>query len=163
MSAVAARVRSLDTTDLLRLGVLGLALLGIVGTTIELVFQQHWSGTTQKIVWPAMIACVVALGLIAFRPTSTRVWVARALCAVVLAIAGLGIVLHVHENMEAAPLDRHYGEVWDSMGTVDQVWAAVTGEVGPAPTLAPGALAEISFALLLATIRMPLPERRPTG
>lgn len=160
MSAMATRMRQLGTVDVLRLGVLGLALLGIVGTTIELVFLQHWDGTTQKIVWPAMVACVVALVLIAFRPTSTRVWVARALCIVVLAISGLGIVLHVHENMEAAPLDRHYGDVWDSMSTVDQVWAAVSGEVGPAPTLAPGALAEISFALLLATVRLPLPERR---
>jgi hypothetical protein len=158
--SVVARARALETADLLRLGLLGLALLGITGTTIELVFLEHWSGATQLIVWPGMIACLVALLLIVVRPRPTTVWTARALCVVVLGIAGLGIVLHVHENIEAAPLDRHYGDIWDSMGVVDQYWAAITGEVGPAPTLAPGALAEISLALLLATVRMPSPERR---
>jgi hypothetical protein len=154
------RVRALDTPSILRLGVLGLALLGIVGTTIELVFLHHWEGATQKIVWPAMIACVVALALIVWRPRPTTIWVARGLAVVVLAIAGLGILLHVHENLEAGPLDRHYADTWDTMGAADQWWAAITNEVGPAPTLAPGALAEISFALLLATIRLPVTDRR---
>jgi hypothetical protein len=44
------------------------------------------------------------------------------------------------------------------MSDVQQLVAAVTGEVGPAPTLAPGALAQISFLLLLASVRHPVLE-----
>jgi hypothetical protein len=35
------------------------------------------------------------------------------------------------------------------------VWAAATKTVGPAPTFAPGALAEAALLLLLATVRHP--------
>jgi hypothetical protein len=41
------------------------------------------------------------------------------------------------------------------MSALEQLFAAVTGAVGPAPTLAPGVLAEISLALFLATVRHP--------
>jgi hypothetical protein len=44
------------------------------------------------------------------------------------------------------------------MSVLDQWWTAVTSGVGPAPTLAPGALAEISLALILATVRHPATE-----
>ena len=41
------------------------------------------------------------------------------------------------------------------MSSVAQWWEAITGGVGPAPVLAPGVLAEISLALLIATLRHP--------
>ena len=154
------RIRSLDTAGLLRFGLIGLALLGIAGTALELVFLQHWDGVTQQIVWPALLALCLALLLIVWRPTPTRVWVARVLAVGVLAIAGLGIWFHVEENLNAGFLDRTYGDTWESRSSLDQVWLAFTGQVGPAPTLAPGALAEISLALLLATVRLPSADRR---
>jgi len=61
----------------------------------------------------------------------------------------------VAENLTAGPLDRDYAATWSSMPAVEQWWLAMTGGVGPAPTLAPGALLEISLALALATIRHP--------
>ena len=76
-------------------------------------------------------------------------------------IGGLGIWFHVQENLAAGPLDRHYAATWDSMSSLDQLWAATTGAVGPAPILAPGVLAEISLALLLATVGHPALGRRP--
>lgn len=155
----AQRIRSVDTASLLRLGLIGLALLGIAGTTIELVFLEHWDGVTQQIVWPALLVLCLALLLIAWRPSPAKVWTARALAVAVLAIAGLGIWFHVQENVNAGALDRDYGETWDSRSTADQYWLAITGQVGPAPTLAPGALAEISLALLLATVRIPMADR----
>jgi hypothetical protein len=153
------RIRSTDTTSLLRLGLIGLALLGIAGTAIELVFLEHWDGVTQQIVWPALLVLCLALLLIAWRATPTKVWTARVLAVVVLGVAGLGIWFHVEENLDAGFLDRTYGDTWDQRSTLDQAWLAVTGQVGPAPTLAPGALAEISLAILLATVRIPMAGR----
>ena len=72
-------------------------------------------------------------------------------------VALLGIGFHVRENLNAGPLDRHYAATWDTLSPLEQVWDAATGAVGPAPTLAPGALLEISLALYLATLRMPAP------
>ena len=80
----------------------------------------------------------------------------------VVAIGGLGIWFHVQENLDAGPLDRHYAATWDSMSSLDQLWAATTGGVGPAPILAPGVLVEISLALLLATVAHPALGGRPS-
>jgi hypothetical protein len=88
------------------------------------------------------------------------VWVARWLALAVAAVAVVGIWFHVQENLDAGPLDRAYADTWDTLGSAEQLWLAITGGVGPAPTLAPGALAEISFALLLATLRLPVADGR---
>ena len=158
--SLAQRARSADTAGLLRLGLIGLALLGIIGTAIELVFLEHWDGLTQQIVWPAMLVLCLALLLSVWQPTPAKVWTARALVLAVAAIAVVGIWFHVQENLDAGPLDREYADTWDATSTLEQYWLAVTGQVGPAPTLAPGALAEISLALLLATVRIPMDDRK---
>jgi hypothetical protein len=150
-----------DTTKLLRGGVLGLAWLGIVGTSVELVFLRHWQNAIQVIAWPAIIALALALSLIVRRPTRRRVQAARGIALVVVLIAGLGIALHFWVNLNAGPLDRDYGPRWEQMSSLDQWTAAMIGDVGPAPMLAPGVLAEISLALLLATVRHP--ASRPAG
>ncbi len=49
------------------------------------------------------------------------------------------------------------------MSAVEQLWLAITGGVGPAPVLVPGTLAEISLALILATVRHPALERVGLG
>lgn len=154
-----------DVQTRLRRGVLALAALGIVGTTVELVFLRHWTTPTRLIVWPAMLALAAALGLLVVRATPRRVTAARAIAGVVLLVAGLGIALHVHGNLEAGPLDRHYAATWDTLSSVEQWWLASTGGVGPAPVLAPGALAEISLMLLLATVAHPVfaIEATPAG
>lgn len=64
----------------------GLALLGIIGTAIELVFLEHWDGLTQQIVAGDAGMCL-ALLLIVRQPTLAKVWTARALLLAVAAIA----------------------------------------------------------------------------
>ena len=160
MTTPMQRLRSTDTASLLRLGLIGLALLGMAGTALELVFLEHWDGVTQQIVWPALLVLCLALLLILWRPTPGRVRTARVLAGVVLGVAALGIWFHVEENLDAGFLDRTYGDSWEHRSTLDQAWLAVTGQVGPAPTLAPGALAEISLAILLVTVRLPISDRR---
>ena len=144
-----------DTAIVLRRGVLALAGLGIGGTTIELVFLRHWTTATAAIVWVGIVALGGAFVALLGHPSARRVRAVRILAAVGLVVAVAGIWFHVLENLDAGPLDRAFASRWDSMSVLDQWWTAVNDGVGPAPTLAPGALAEISLALLLATLRHP--------
>jgi hypothetical protein len=144
-----------DTATLLRTGVLALAGLGIAGTVVELVFLRHWSSATATIVWVGIVALGAGFVGILGRPTATRIQAVRMLAAVGLVVSLLGIGFHVLENLDAGPLDRAFAARWATMSAVDQWFTAITGGVGPAPTLAPGALAEISLALLLTTVRHP--------
>jgi hypothetical protein len=145
-----------DVPTRLRTGVLALAALGIAGTTLELVFLRHWTSLTQLVVWPGILALLGAFTMLVGRPTSSRVTGARAIAGAVLIVAAIGVALHVYGNLEAGPLDRDYATTWATMSSVEQWWLAITGGVGPAPVLAPGVLAEISLALLLATVAHPV-------
>lgn len=138
--------------DLLRRGLLALAGLGMAGTTVELVFLRHWSSLTAAIVWVGIVALAIGLAVLAREPSRRAVRLVRLMAAIGFTISILGVWFHVQENLTAGPLDRAYAATWDTMSALDQWWTATTGGVGPAPTLAPGALAEISLALLLATI-----------
>jgi hypothetical protein len=153
--AIASLVQR-DTPTLLRRGVLALAWLGLIGTTTELVFLRHWATATQLIVWPFCGLLGVAAVIVTARPSRRSVVIVRWLAAVVVVVSAVGVGMHVLENLDAGPLDRNYAPIWSSMSAFDQWWAAITGGVGPAPVLAPGALAEISMALALVTIRHPV-------
>lgn len=148
----------------LRRGALGLAGIGVAGTAAELAFLRHWNGFEQLIPWIALAALAIAGIVLVAAPTAPVVRSVR-LIGGVAAVAGLyGVYVHVSENYATAPLDGTYGPRWDSMSFLDRVWAATTGEVGPAPTLAPGALAQIGLCLLLACTGHPaLRTRRLTG
>jgi hypothetical protein len=145
----------IDTATLLRRGLLLLAAVGIAGTGVELVFLRHWSSPTQLIVWPALVLLITALVLIARARSPRAIRVALGSAAAVLVVAALGVAMHVIENLAAGPLDRNYASQWQSMSLLVQLWTATTGGVGPAPVLAPAALAEISLALVIATLRHP--------
>jgi ABC-type glucose/galactose transport system permease subunit len=145
----------MDTATVLRRGVLALAGLGIGGTTVELIFLRHWTTATAAIVWVGIVALGAGFVALIGNPSAGRVRAVRILAAVGLIVAVAGIWFHVVENLDAGPLDRAFASRWDTMSVLDQWWTAITGGVGPAPTLAPGALAEISLALLLATLRHP--------
>ena len=145
---------SLDTASLLRWGIVGVAAFTLIGLIFELVFLRHWGGT-QTIVWIAIAGLVPAVVVLVFRPSRRSVQGARVLAIAVALIAIIGMGLHARENLQAGPMDRDYAATWDTMSPVEQLWTATTGAVGPAPTLAPGALAEIGLLLLLATFRHP--------
>ena len=78
--------------------------------------------------------------------------------AVILASA-FGVLKHVQANYDTAPLDRVYGPKWDAMSALDRWWAAASGGVGPAPTLAAGIMVQAALCLLLATLRHPAMDR----
>jgi hypothetical protein len=164
LTQAAGDLISQDTPTLLRRGVLALAWLGLAGTTTELVFLRHWQSATQLIVWPFVAVLGIAALLVSVRPRPRTIVLVRWLAAVVVVVAAIGVGLHVIENLAAGALDRNYASTWSSMAPIDQWWAAITSGVGPAPVLAPGALGEISLAVVLATVRHPtLDARRATS
>ena len=46
-------------------------------------------------------------------------------------------------------------QAWEGMSTLSRWWLAARKGVGPSPPLAPGALAQAGFCVLLATVRHP--------
>jgi len=142
-----------DTATILRRGVLALAGLGIAGTVIELIFLRHWTTATAAIVWVGIVALGAAFVTLLGNPTAGRVRAVRILAAVGLVVAVVGIWFHVIENLDAGPLDRAFASRWDTMSALDQWWTAITGGVGPAPTLAPGAIGVAACFPSLADIR----------
>jgi hypothetical protein len=152
---VIARLAGRDLATMLRSGILALAGLGIAGLAIELVFLRHWGSALETVVWPTM--ALLAIGWLtvirARRPGAIRA--ARILAAIVLVLAGAGVAVHAWANFEAGPLDRDYAATWATLSVVQRWFLAVTGGVGPAPTLAPGALGEVALALLLGTVAHP--------
>jgi hypothetical protein len=153
--------RTWTLVRILRVGILVLALFSVTGLTFELLFLRHW-GETRTIVWIGVAALWLALALLVLRPSRTRVRAAQALALTAGLVALVGLGFHTKENLDAGPLDRHYADRWDSMSTGDQLFAAFTGAVGPAPTLAPGALAQVAVLILLASLGQPSEEAAET-
>jgi hypothetical protein len=151
-------VRAPTLVRVLRAGILFVAAISLAGLTLELAFLRHW-GDTRTIVWLGILALSLALLLIVIRPNRSRIRMAQLLAITAGLVAIIGVGYHTIENLNAGPLDRDYADRWETMSDVDQLIAATTGEVGPAPTLAPGALAEIAALLLLATIGHAASER----
>ena len=157
------RARSLAPVELLRLGIVSLVGLGIIGTSVELLFIGHWGSAGQAIVWPTLAALAIGTLAVARFASPRAISVARVIAVVVVGVALVGIWMHVQENLTAGPLDRKYAATWDSLPALQQWWLAATGGVGPAPILAPGVLLQLGLGLLLATARHPVTAARPRG
>lgn len=130
------------------LGVRALAGMGIVGLVLELAVARHWQEWVQSLAWLALALLTLAWALLRASPA----WSGR-LAALVALFSLVGVWRHVAGNHEAAPLDAVVGPLWDGMSPVAQWWAAASGAVGPAPSLAPGALALLAgMVWLLARV-----------
>lgn len=138
----------------IRAGLLLLAALSVLSLTLELAFLRHWGGS-QTIVWLGIAVLSIALALLVFHPTRIRVRAAQVLALTACLVALIGLGFHTAENLDAGPLDRDYADRWEEMSQFDRLFAATTGSVGPAPTLAPGALAQIGLLILIASIGHP--------
>jgi hypothetical protein len=146
--------RATGLLRIIRWSLLLLAGLSIVSIALELLFLRHWGGA-QTIVWLGVAALSVALALLTIRPSPIRVRAAQAIALTSCLVAVVGLGFHVSENLDAGSLDRDYADRWEQMSDIDQLVAATTGKVGPAPTLAPGALAQIGLLLLIASLGHP--------
>lgn len=151
-----ARLAGRDLATTLRNGILALAGLGIVGLAVELVFLRHWGSALETVVWPAMVLLAIGWWAVARARSPGAIRAARIVATIVLVLAAAGVAVHAYANVEAGPLDRDYAATWASLSMIQQWFLAITGGVGPAPTLAPGALAEVSLAVLLASLAHPV-------
>ncbi|MDP9245757.1 MAG: hypothetical protein M3O64_03810 [Chloroflexota bacterium] len=129
-----------------------LTAVSIVGIALELIVERHWGAVARLIPWFALLASGVALTMLARRPTAATVRAVRIVAMAVLLAGGIGVGLHITENYSAGPLDQRSSAVWETMSEPSRWWAAFTKSVGPAPTFAPAALAEVALLLLISTI-----------
>ena len=152
--SIRSRLDQLDTATLLRGGILVLAAFGTVGAALELLLLKHWTTAGMVFGWVDIGACLVAV-VLAAGSSGRAIVAARWIAVLGLVLAVVGIGLHVHGNWEAGPADGTLGAVWATLPLLERLWDAATGVVGKAPPLAPGALAEASLLVLLATVRHP--------
>jgi len=143
------------STRLLRGALVGLATVAMLGVGAELAMERHWDSTIQLIPWVALAVLAAATIALVARPAAWVVLTVRLGCAAAAVSGAFGVYEHVRENFRAGPLDFRYTTRWPTMSTASRWWAAATKAVGPAPTLAPGALALVALCLCLATIRHP--------
>jgi hypothetical protein len=146
-------------SSILRRGLLWLAGLTTLGLAVELAAERHWTQPIQLVAWGALGAVSAAIVLLTRSPSRRGVQLARILAVAVLLSAVLGVGAHVYANYDSGGLDRRYSASWDSLSETTRWWLALSKTVGPAPPLAPGALAQVGLSLLLATLRHPALRR----
>lgn len=145
-----------DPARSLRQGVLLLAAAATVGTLVELATLHHWKSTEQLIPWVVLGAALGGILSLLVHPRRGLVVAARWLSLLTLAGTALGVYQHIEGNLEAGPLDRVWGERWDSLSGAARLWHAANGDVGPAPLLASGVLAMIGLLVFLHTLGHPV-------
>lgn len=138
------------TTGLLRRMVLGVFLLGAVGTGAELVLLGHYEQVWQTI----------PLGLLALSLAVLALWcivggdrILRVFQRVMLLCVGagiLGVYLHYQSNVEFEL------EVNPSARGINLIWESLTGAM---PALAPGALLHLGLIGLLYAYKHPVFRR----
>ena len=131
------------------------------GIGVELAADRHWTQPVQLVAWAALGAIVLAVFLVAVKPTWPKLRLARLLVTIVMLSAIWGIWEHVYANYDAGGLDFEYANTWDGLAESTRWWLAVTKTVGPSPPLAPGALAQAGLAVLIATLRHPMLRKKP--
>jgi hypothetical protein len=149
---------ALAPADVMRRGLIGLTVLGILAAAFELATERHWNGLVQRIPWLALGVLAVAVGL-TLVPRDRAVTVARVLALLVLGASVYGVAQHIWVNYNAGALDQRYAATWESLPQIQRWWYAATKTVGPAPTLAPGVLGQTALLLLLATVARPSRRR----
>ncbi|WP_231743569.1 hypothetical protein [Mycobacterium sp. GA-2829] len=142
---------SVTPSTVVRRALLILTLAGICATAFELASERHWNDVEQLIPWIALAVLLVALVLACLRGRPAHV-AARGLAVLVMGASIYGVLDHAAANHNAGPLDQRYADTWDSLAATEQWWLAATKAVGPAPTLAPGILAQTALLLILASL-----------
>ncbi|NRQ36382.1 hypothetical protein HII36_31780 [Nonomuraea sp. NN258] len=132
----------------MRLGLIGVVVLGILGGAFELFAEGHWRSAQQLIPWLALVLLGSAVVLLLVRDTPGAVNAVRAVALIVLLAAAFGVYAHVSANHRAGVFDP----AWPTLSPLTQWWYALTKSTGSAPPLAPGMLAQSALLLVLATL-----------
>jgi hypothetical protein len=84
----------------IRIGVLGLVVVGLVGTAVELVLLAHDEDVKQFIPFVAIAIGVAATGWRLARPRRSAVLAVQFAMAILIVTGTVGVVLHYQANME---------------------------------------------------------------
>lgn len=147
-----AAARAGSNAARLRLALIGLVLIGAIGTLLELASLKHWSEPVMLIPWVAMAVAAAAAIWLAAQPGALSIKIAKAVAVIMLASAAFGMWEHVEQNYNEGHESHKYGAQWATMSETSKWWYAATQQVGPTPPLAVGIMAEIGLCLGAATI-----------
>jgi hypothetical protein len=84
----------------IRIGVLGLVVVGLIGTAVELVLLAHDEDVKQFLPFVAIAMGVDATGWRLARPRRSAVLAVQLTMAILILTGGVGVVLHYQANME---------------------------------------------------------------
>lgn len=130
----------------LRSLLLAVLALALIGTAAELLLIGHTEEAWQVVPLVAIVLGLAGIGIVAFRPGRRAVQLFRGLMGCFIGVGILGVVLHYRGNAEFEL------EMRPSMAGLDLVWNALTGAT---PALAPGSMVQFGLLGLLATFRHP--------
>jgi hypothetical protein len=125
---------------------LALLAVGLAGTCAELVLIEHVESGWQLVPLVLIPAALVALGLVALRPSAPIVRTFRALMLLCAASGPVGIWRHYSGNAEFEL------EMYPTLGGLDLVRQAAQGAT---PLLAPATMLYLGLLGLAATWRHP--------
>jgi hypothetical protein len=135
---------AIEVLSRLRRVLLALATMLLLGTLVELWLVNH---TEDAIQWVPFVLCglaLVAILLYVLRKTPITIWFLRIVMTLMILGSGLGIYLHVSNNM-ALEREMHPN------ARSSQIWRKGFG--GANPLLAPGILAISAILTLLASYK----------
>ncbi len=143
------RPQNARTPDLRRL-LLGLLVLSIVGTIVDILLLEHtescWYWITLVALGAALVAAVLCLAV----PSAPVVRLLMWTMALNLAMGLTGLALHYKGNVEFEL------EMYPTRGGFELVWEALKGAT---PTLAPGAFILLGLVGVVACYGHPALER----
>jgi len=137
---------------------LALFVIGLVGTTAELILLEHTEDLWQRVPLALLGACGLVLAWRFFSkgspgPQAMSLRVFQVLMGLFLVAGIAGLVLHFKGNaefeLEMYPSRRGFELIWESLK-------------GATPALAPGMMIQLGLLGLASTYRHPLLSSRPS-
>lgn len=142
---------AVDTTGTLRRLLLAVIVLGLFGTSLDLVLLAHYEDSLQLV---PLVVIALALAVIAghlVRGGAGTVWALRGVMGIMLAAGALGAALHYRGSLEFQIEMDPTLSGWD-------LFTKVLHAKAP-PTLAPGVMAQLGLLGLVYTYRHPALNR----
>ncbi len=138
--------RESDTLVAIRTLLLGTLVVGVVGTTGELILLGHTEMPTQWIPIVALVGLVLVIAWHVRRPSAASVRVIQAFMGLFVATGVLGVGLHLNGNVE---FER---ELHPTEGGFQFALETITGAT---PVLAPGSMVLLGLVGFAHTYRHP--------
>jgi hypothetical protein len=134
------------TLVIVRRLLLGILVLGLVGTEVELLLLGHYDGFWQVVPLVLMALALLLLAWYGVSRSRASIRALQVMMGVFLLSGGAGVLLHYRGNVEFE-LER-----MPSLSGFELFWDAIRGAT---PTLAPGTMLQLGLVGLAYTYRHP--------